>query len=174
MLHLYIGDGKGKTSAALGCALRAIGWGKRVYCAQFLKDINYASGEINAIKLANLAIKIERFKEQIHPFFCKKGSVDIVKIRRSIKESLVKIENSIVKREFDIIILDEILNALREKFVSEARLTSLIKKAKDTELIFTGRTAPSALIRLADYVSYIKKIKHPFDKKTPARRSIEY
>ncbi|MDP2922937.1 MAG: cob(I)yrinic acid a,c-diamide adenosyltransferase [Candidatus Omnitrophota bacterium] len=174
MVHLYIGDGKGKTTAALGCALRALGWGKKVYCAQFLKDINHPCGEIKAVKDYKLNIKIERFNGQTHPIFLNKHEVDIKKIKRSVTKSLAKIETFIRAKKFDMVILDEVLDTLAGKFISQKILTRIIKNANDTELILTGRTAPSSVVRLADYISFIGKIKHPFDKKVIARKSIDY
>jgi cob(I)alamin adenosyltransferase len=174
MLHLYIGDGKGKTTAALGCALRALGWGKRVYCAQFLKDTLFPCGELQAAKKYKLKLTIERFENQVHPIFLKKENINIGKIKASINNGLKKIKSLIRGKRFDIIILDEILDALNAGFLSAKVLTDIIKKAKGTELILTGRTAPSSIMRLADYISFIGKIKHPFDRKIYARKSIEY
>ena len=174
MVHLYIGDGKGKTTAALGLALRACGWDKRIYIGQFLKDYRLSLGETKAIEKYKLKIKIERFKDQIHPMFVKEKELDRKKIKRSVERALAKIESYITAEKFDLIILDEVLSALKEGFVSKERLKRIINKAKDTELILTGRYAPPELIKLADYVSAMKKIKHPFGKNIFARVGIEY
>ncbi|UCG35221.1 MAG: cob(I)yrinic acid a,c-diamide adenosyltransferase [Candidatus Omnitrophota bacterium] len=172
MVHVYIGDGKGKTTASLGLALRALGWGKRVYIAQFLKDPNSPCGEIKALK--KIKIRIDRFKNQIHPIFLKKGEFDHAETKKSVEQSLKKIAEILRGRKYDVIILDEILNVLALRLCSQKDLKRIINKAKATELILTGRSAPGVLLKLADYVSCIKKVKHPFDKKVSARKGIEY
>ena len=172
MVHVYIGDGKGKTTASLGLALRALGWGKRVYIAQFLKDPSSPCGEIKALK--KIKIRTDRFKNQIHPIFLKKCAFDRTKTKESVEQALKRIEQIIKSKKHDVIILDEILNVLALRLCSQVQLKQIIKKAKNTEIILTGRNAPSGLIKLADYVSRIKKVKHPFDKKVSARKGIEY
>jgi len=172
MVHVYIGDGKGKTTASLGLALRALGWGKRVYIAQFLKDPKTPCGEIKA--LDKIKIKTDRFKNQIHPIFLKKGAFDRVKTKESVDEALKRIEKILRDKKHDVVVLDEILNILALRLCSQAQLVKIIKKAKNIEIILTGRNAPAGIIKLADYVSFIKKVKHPFDKKILARKGIEY
>lgn len=174
MVHFYIGDGKGKTTAALGLALRAAGFGRKVYIAQFLKSKDAVSGEIEAVKKFNLPIKIERFSCQIHPLFCPHNKFDKRKLSASVKEALLKVESYIENKEFDVLVLDEILNAAGAGFCSTALLKRILKKAQSQEVILTGREAPPDLAGLADYVSCIKKMKHPFDKKVAARKGVEF
>ncbi|MCK4810454.1 MAG: cob(I)yrinic acid a,c-diamide adenosyltransferase [Candidatus Omnitrophica bacterium] len=174
MVHFYLGDGKGKTTAALGLALRAIGVEKKVYIAQFLKDKNVFSAEIFAVEKFNFPIKIERFKHQTHPFFLKRERFNRKLLRESVREALSKVEEYIEKRKFDLIVLDEILNAVMQKFCSKALLKRIIKQSSEIELILTGRSAPSDLIELADYVSFIKNMKHPFYRNISARKGIDY
>ena len=176
MVHFYIGKGKGKTTAALGIALRAAGWRKKVYIAQFLKDKKYPSGEIEALK-HNRFIKIKRFKGQIHPLFLEKEAFSKKALTESIKQALKEVENLIDSKKFDFIILDEILNAVSQDFIKIKHLKKVINKAKknSVELICTGRIKKHLnLLELADYVSEIRKIKHPFDKEIKARKGIEY
>ncbi len=175
MVHFYIGDGKGKTTAALGLALRAAGFGKKVYVAQFLKGRNIPSGFIKALASCRLPLKIERFSHQIHPLF-QQGKLPFKKkeIRASTAAALDKIEKFLEKNRYEVIVLDEILNSLDQGFCSLARLKKLIKKASRTEIIMTGRTAPPELCHLADYLSVIVKEKHPFDRGVRAREGIEY
>ena len=174
MVHIYIGDGKGKTSAALGIALRASGFDKKIYIAQFLKNNRFPSGEIKALKKTKLAIKIQRFRSQVHPMFVHSRKVNRKKLRSSLEAALKKVESYIDTKKFDIIILDEIFSAVMINMVSVARIKKIIKKSKDIELILTGPTAPQELFRIADYVSVIKKLKHPFDRNLYARQGIEY
>jgi cob(I)alamin adenosyltransferase len=124
--------------------------------------------------MSKLPIKIERFKNQIHPLFLKEKKINKNLLKKSIEESLSKIENYIENKKFDIIILDEILNAVNQKFCSKSLLKKLIKKSTSVELILTGRSAPPDLIKISDYVSFVKNIKHPFCKNIFARKGIEY
>jgi cob(I)alamin adenosyltransferase len=174
MLHLYIGDGKGKTSCSLGIALRAAGWGKKICIFQFLKDDNFPCGEINALKSKKINIAINRFPGQIHPIFLAQEKFDFKKTKKSVLRGLKKVQSAITGGEFDLIILDEILDAVYGKLCSLGILKNIIKKATNIELVMTGRRACAKLIKQADYVSFIKKIKHPFDKKIAARKGIEY
>jgi len=174
MLHCYIGNGKGKTTAALGIALRAAGWGKRVYIAQFLKDIQYPCGEIRATSALKGNIIIERFAHQIHPMFLKNRPCDTGKLKKSIQQSLARIKGFIAAGKFDMIILDEILDAVAEGFTTKRKVMDVLKKARELEVVLTGRKVPLEIVRMADYVSRIEKIKHPFDKKCLARRGVEY
>ena len=174
MVHFYIGDGKGKTTASLGLALRACGSGKKVYIAQFLKDCDFPSSEIEAIQGVGLNIKIERLKGQMHPMLCKGKKIDEEKVCKLVQESLDQITDLIKEKQYDLVILDELLNAFSAKFCSLEQIQSLIQEAKDIELVLTGRDAPEDLMEYADYVSDITKIKHPFDKNILARKGIEY
>lgn len=174
MVQLYIGDGKGKTTAAIGLAVRAAGWGEKVYVAQFLKNPKDVSGECSAVKKYRLPVTIERFSGQTHPMFLPKEKFDRDRMLRSVDTALKTIHKHIKSKRFSIIILDEILNAYKGRFVSKEQLQRLLKTAKKCELVLTGRGAPSWLINQADYVSYIKKVKHPYDKGISARRAIEF
>lgn len=174
MVHFYLGKGKGKTSAALGLCFRACGWGKRAYVAQFLKNAKLPCGEINAARKAKLKMRIERFPDQIHPMFVNSKNHCLSKTISSFRKSLMKIRQYIKTEKYDIIILDEIFSALHEKFLTSKDICLLIKESKDIELVLTGRTCPRALFHKADYVSFIKEIKHPYQKGIKARKGIEY
>lgn len=167
MIQVYTGCGKGKTSAALGLALRAAGAGLKVYIGQFIKSGRY--GETNALKKIK-GIKIEQFGSGC---FIRKnpGARDI----RLAKDGLAKIKKVIAKKNYDIIILDEINVALK---LGLLELTDVIKVIKSipgkTELVLTGRSAHPAVIKLSDLVSEIKERKHYYKKGIKARRGIEY
>lgn len=173
MVHLYIGDGKGKTSSALGLALRFAGCKRKTYIAQFLKDKNFSCSEVEAVKKIPF-IKIERFCGQIHPMFLNKKDFDKKKLKNSCDKIIKKIETVIKNKTVDLIILDEILDLLPLKVITVAQIISLIKEAKDVELVLTGRNASESIKKLADYISLVKKIKHPFDKGVTARKGVEY
>jgi len=174
MLHLYIGDGKGKTTAALGLAIRAAGWGKKVYLAQFLKDKKWPCGEKQAVQRHGLDILMERFDSQIHPIFCRDKKFDSGKVKKSTRTALAKIAKVLKSKKYHLVILDEILNSWKAKLVSLAQLKKIAKSAGAAELVFTGRVAPAQLIKLADYVSLIKAVKHPFRSGIRGRKGIEY
>ena len=171
MLHLYIGDGKGKSTAAIGLALRAAGAGKKVCFCQFLKDSKFGCSEEKPLKKAGIVI--ERFKGQTHPLFDKDGKKSF-STKKSVDAAFLGIDKIIAGKKFDIIVLDEALNVWGAGLISGERLYDVAVSAYGRELILTGRGAPPALVKLADYVSLIKKIKHPFDKKIFARKGIEY
>lgn len=167
MIQVYTGNGKGKTTAALGLALRAVGAGLKVYVGQFIKGRDYS--ELNSLrKFKN--IKVEQFgrecfiKRKIH-----KKDVELA------KKGLGKIKKIISKGVYDMVILDEINAALNLNLLELKDIVALIKNApKKIELILTGRYAHPEIIKLADLVSEIKEIKHYFKKGIKARKGIEY
>lgn len=172
-VHIYTGDGKGKTSAALGLALRAAGNGQRVCMLQFLKGGSAGSGEcgisVRGVKIVCL--------DQVHPLFRRspaaRGSMKALK--RTIASDLEKARDSMGAGRIDILILDEVINAVNGHLLPERSLIELIETKPDRmELVLTGRGASRALMRHADYVSHIKKVKHPFDRGLGARRGIEF
>lgn len=172
LVHIYYGSGKGKTTAGLGQALRAWGWGKRIIIFQFLKKKDFPAGEIRATEKLGKNLEIIRFAQE-HPMF--NPCADKRKLKKAITESLELVRGIIEKENYDLVILDEILNAVDEGFVAESKVIDLIKdKSANTELILTGRSASPRLVALADYVSEIKEIKHPFRRGIKARRGIEY
>lgn len=165
-IHVYTGDGKGKTTAALGLALRAIGAGYQVYIIQFLKGQPYS--ELNSLKrLPEVTIKRFGQKTYIH----KKGTAqDKILAQKAL--SLAK--KIILSKKFELVILDEIFLASFFKLLKVSDLIKLIKnKPKNVELILTGRRAPKEVIRLADYVTEMKEVKHPYQQGLGARKGIE-
>lgn len=173
MIVIFFGKGKGKTSAALGVALRAAGWGKKVAIFQFVKG-SWASGERLAIP--------KYLKPQVTIEALGKGFVGILDDKLAKKEhikaaqaGLKKVEKIISSGKHDIIVLDEIIGAIRDKLVSLDQVLKLLKKApKKTDLILTGHYRYPELIKLADLVSEIKKIKHPYDKGVLAKQGIDF
>lgn len=167
MIQVYTGNGKGKTTAALGLALRAAGAGKKVYIGQFAKGRRY--NEIKTLKkISN--IKIEQFGRRC---FIKRSADKIdVKLALAGFEAVKKI---ISDKKYQLIILDEINIAIKYKLVSLSDLVKLIKKIpRNIELVLTGRYAHPEILNLADLVSEIKEVKHYYRKGVRARRGIEY
>ena len=167
MIQVYTGNGKGKTTAALGAALRAAGAGLKVYIGQFVKGRYY--NELKALKKIK-NIKVEQFGRGC---FIKKTPSQ--KDMDLAKKGLNKIKKIISKRIYDLIIMDEVNIALELKLLELDDIISLIKKSpKRLELILTGRYAHPKILRLADLISEVKEIKHYFKKGINARKGIEY
>ncbi|MGD9015517.1 MAG: cob(I)yrinic acid a,c-diamide adenosyltransferase [Candidatus Omnitrophota bacterium] len=168
MVHLYIGRGKGKTTAALGLAIRAAGAGLKVYIGQFIKSGYY--NEIRVLKkIPN--IKIEQYGRGCFIPEHKPSRRDV----RLAATGLERARRILAKRKYNLVILDEINVALHLRLLKLQDVLRLVKQAQqDTELILTGRYAPLELIRIADLVSEIRDIKHYHKKGITARKGIEY
>jgi len=167
MIQVYTGKGKGKTTAALGLAIRAAGAGLKVYIGQFIKGKEYS--ELKALKKFK-NIKVERFGRGC---FIKKtpAKKDIELANRGLK----RIREILVKRIYDLVILDEINIALHLGLLDLKDVIQVIKKTpKKTELVLTGRHAHRKIIEIADLVSDIKEIRHYYKKGVIARRGIEF
>jgi len=170
LVHIYTGNGKGKTSCALGLALRARGAGLKVALYQFLKNPKCKSSERRIAKC--LGIKLTCFN-QIHPMFCSNLKPQTSNLSVAIEKSLIIIKKELNK--YDVMVLDEVINLVSEKFLDETILINLIKnKPKELELVLTGRGASAKLKKLADYVTELKEVKHPYHKGIKARRGIEF
>ena len=169
MIQVYTGNGKGKTTAALGLALRACGQGKKVLMIQFMKGkVNY--GELKSARLLPGLI-IRQFGR---PAFVDKRNPAPADIRGA-KEALKYANQAIGSHKYDIIILDELNVALDFKLVPLDEVLALISnKPEKLELVITGRYAPKALIKLADLVSEVKEVKHYYKQGVQARKGIEY
>ncbi|HOX54221.1 MAG TPA: cob(I)yrinic acid a,c-diamide adenosyltransferase [Candidatus Omnitrophota bacterium] len=167
MIHIYTGEGKGKTTASLGLALRAEGAGLKVFIGQFLKGKKYS--ELASLKkLKN--IKVEQFGTRC--FITKKPSASDIALARG---GLARIQDVISSKKFDVVILDEANIAIHLGLLSLDEVLDTVRSCPECiELVFTGRYAPPALKRCADYVTEMKEIKHPFKKKITGRRGIEF
>lgn len=169
MVQVYTGDGKGKTTAAIGQALRAIGHNFSVLMIQFMKgDANY--GEILAAKnLPNLEIKQFGL-----PTFVKKGEPSPKDVKLA-QAGLAFAKNALKTNKYQMIILDEINVAIDYGLIDLEEVLALVKECPSTvELVLTGRYAKKELIALADLVSEIKEIKHPYQKGYVSREGIDY
>ncbi|MBI5026244.1 MAG: cob(I)yrinic acid a,c-diamide adenosyltransferase [Nitrospirae bacterium] len=171
LIHIYTGDGKGKTTAAMGLAMRAAGRGKKVLILQFLKGGLRGTGEAAAAE--KLKIKFVRFAGQISPIFNPK--VRPSKLKKSVREAIAFSLKEIKTDSYDLVIMDEFNNLLHSGYATMNDAKKLIKeKPARLELVFTGRGAPEELIAIGDYVTEMKLIKHPYTKGVKARRGIEY
>ncbi|HEX9058655.1 MAG TPA: cob(I)yrinic acid a,c-diamide adenosyltransferase [Clostridia bacterium] len=170
-VHIYTGDGKGKTTAAVGLGLRAYGRGFKVLLVQFLK--NEPSGEIMAIEKLGPNFKSFRTKK-VKGFFINMNDEKRQELKKSEHEAFEYAREAVMSGEWDLVILDEVIGSLGIGLIELKSLIDLInEKPESLELVLTGRNAPAELIELSDYVSEIKAVKHVFSKGVPAREGIE-
>lgn len=175
LLMVHTGDGKGKTTAALGLAIRAFGAGLKVLILQFIKG-GQTYGELNALKIlsensADLEAKIEI--RQCGLGFTNSGEKS--EHQAAAEETLNIARQEILSGKWNLIILDEINYAVKFGLVSEEKLLELAKlKPPELHLLFTGRDASPKLIELADLVTEMKLVKHPFKSGIKAQRGIEF
>lgn len=167
MLHIYHGDGKGKTTAAIGLAVRFSGYGKKVLFVQFLKGSH--TGELDALK------KIEN----ITVVRCDRNYGFFETMVESDKDNIIKCHNENLRYvkgnlcEFDMIVLDEIFDACNYGLADTNAVKEIVEEYTG-ELIMTGRKPEEWFCTRADYISEVKKQKHPYDKGVLAREGIEY
>ncbi len=170
LIHIYTGEGKGKTTASMGLALRALGNNFKVLIVQFFK---FGTGEKNVFSKLN-HVDFLQFNVNSEIFMHYTESLR-EKNKKKFLEFLKKVEEKINNNYYDFIIFDEIVYAFHMNFISEEDLKNFIlKKPKNTELILTGRDYPKSILEIADYITEMKKIKHPFDNKITARKGVEY
>ncbi|WP_319503660.1 cob(I)yrinic acid a,c-diamide adenosyltransferase [uncultured Draconibacterium sp.] len=167
-VHIYTGNGKGKTTAAFGLTLRASGADKKVFIAQFVKGKTYS--EIKAIQNYLPQIELKQYGRGCF-IVNDPTEADIQAAQQGLREIM-----ELVKSErYDLIILDEIFIALHYKLISVEAVTELItNKPANLELVLTGRYAPDEIIELADLVTEMKEVNHYYQKGVPARKGIEF
>lgn len=166
-IQIYTGNGKGKTTASLGLALRASCDGERVFMLQFLKGQDYA--ELKAPEyLPNFTMKQFGLP---HFVFGNPSEKD----KELAREGLAQAEEVMTSGDYDLVILDELNNAVTMDLIDEEDVLALMDKKPDqVELVITGRYAPKSMIEKADLVTEMKEIKHYFHEGVPARKGIEY
>lgn len=170
LVHVYTGNGKGKTTAALGLGIRAAGSGMRVLMVQFLKG--RPSAEEASIE--RLGPDFELYKNKKIDKFVWQMTPDE---KEELRESSLKLLDYAIKNaeSRELIILDEIMSAITTNLIELTTVIEFIKnRPPHLELVLTGRNAPAELIELADYVSEINAIKHPMSSGVPARKGIEF
>jgi len=166
MVQVYTGSGKGKTTAAWGQALRASGQGLRVAIVQFFKG--KGSGEAKMARKSKLAVY---FFCPVHPFFGGKRE----KLEKECREGLIFAKKIIMSKKYDLVILDEIIIAMKDRLIEINEVLDLIKKKPGgVELILTGRGAPKKITKHANLVTEMREIKHPYQKGIKGRKGIEY
>lgn len=169
LIHLYCGDGKGKTSAAVGLAVRASGAGQQVVFTQFFKD--GSSSEIESLKrLPGIrtihADTVKGFYHAMTPEQREQAREDYTALFRQVTDAA---------RDADLLILDEIVSACNRGVVPETLVTDFLRcKPQQLEVVLTGRDPSPGLTELADYITEMRKLRHPFDRGIPARKGIEF
>lgn len=168
-IQIYTGNGKGKTTAALGLALRAAGHGQRTFIGQFLKGQDY--GELHAVAKFPALITIEQFGRR--GFVHVGKDPDKEEIQRA-RDGLKRCLEAMLSKQYSIVVLDEVNVALDFNLLTETDVHSFLdQKPEDVEVILTGRYAPESLIGRADLVTEMKEIKHYYKDGVPARKGIE-
>lgn len=169
-VHIYCGDGKGKTTTGMGLCVRAAGYGCKVLIYQFMKD-NHTSERNSLKKIPNITmidgLENEKFSFQM---------TDREKAEhRQYYETQFEILTKIAARDdYDVLFLDELVYAIKAGLFTESLLLNyLSRKPRHLEVILTGQNPSEALIEAADYVSEIRKLKHPFDNGVKSRCGIE-
>ncbi len=171
LVHIYTGDGKGKTTAAIGLATRALGGGLKVcYLSLHKRPEKYGYTEMDSLRQLGATV-INRAKG--HPKLDR--SIDPKQNAAEAMEAIDEIEALVRSESFDLLIIDELMISVRDGYIPEQRVLAFIdSKPEALELVMTGRGATDALIARADYVSNIGKVKHPFDQGVGSRKGIEY
>jgi cob(I)alamin adenosyltransferase len=171
LVQVYTGDGKGKTTAATGLAVRAAGRGLKVIFIRFLKKDD--SGEVTMIEKNIPEIKFMKLNSQ-DKFIWNMNEEERELLRKETREGIIEAMNFAKNGTCDVLVLDEIFGAYRNGFISEDDILNLIKvKHNGVELVLTGRDAPRVIIEAADLVTKMENIKHPFDAGIKARTGIE-
>lgn len=172
LVQVYTGCGKGKTTAAIGQALRSVGCGLKVYMVQFLKT-DY-TGELESAKRFYPEFQIFRFEKE-KGFFWTLSPEEKLQLKQEVNEALEFCKRASKSQECDVLIMDEIMAALTNGLIEIEELVELIKnKNPNAELILTGRDAPPEIVEIADLVTEMREVKHYFKKGIPARLGIEY
>ncbi len=171
MVHIYYGDGKGKTTAAIGLAVRAAGSRMKVHFVQFLKT--EFSGERHTlshtenITLSFVPVELKFTYDMDETEKSKAANL----FRKIFDESVTKV----FTEKYDMIVLDEIFSAIEADMVSEHDVYEFVSNApKNLEVVMTGHNPPERILELADYITEMKKIKHPYDNGVTARFGIEF
>lgn len=172
LVQVYTGNGKGKTTAALGQALRAVGRGLRVYMIQFLKTED--TGEIHSVQMLNPKFKIFRF-ENPRGFFWTLKDYEKLELKEEVRKAFEFCKEVFLSSQCDILILDEIMGVISNGLLPIDEVIDFINsKPLNMELIMTGRDAPLEIINVSDLVTEMREIKHYYNQGVGLRQGIEY
>ena len=174
LIHIYTGTGKGKTTAAIGLAARALGSGLKVcYCSFHKHPQKYGYTEMESLN--KLGARVINFAKH-HPHMDEHvtdGTIDAIK--KEVIEAIETLTTLLSTEQFDLLIMDEIFISVRDNYLDEEVLIEFIKnKPTNTELILTGRGATEKTMALAHYITNMECVKHPYYSNIPSRKGIEY
>jgi cob(I)alamin adenosyltransferase len=169
MIHIYCGDGKGKTTAALGLICRHVGTGGTAVLAQFLKSL--PTGELATLE--KLGIPVYR-NELPHGFFPNMSEEMKKSVREMHDSTLAEVTRRARANSCSLLVLDELCAALSLELIDREAVLSLLDSHGEAELVITGRDPDPALLARADYVTEMKLVKHPYEKGVGARKGVEY
>ncbi len=170
LIHIYTGNGKGKTTCCVGLTVRCAGFGGKVLFSQFLKDKK--SSELKVLKEI----------ENVHVMLCDKpvgftfnmNDQQKAELKTLCNEYFDKVTKAAIDENVDLLVMDEMMATYNGGFIDKDKLLNFLKNKPSTlEVVMTGRDAPEELVALANYVSCIDKIKHPYDEGICARKGIE-
>ena len=170
LVHIYCGGGKGKTSAAVGLTVRAAGADRRVLFVQFLKN-----GDSSELFILRALEKVEVFVcDARHGFLWKMGENERAQAKQDYS-ALLEAALEKARRGVDLLVLDEAVSACNLGVIEEKKLLDFLReKPSELEVVLTGRYPSAALLQRADYVTEMKKLRHPYDRGVGARRGIEF
>jgi cob(I)alamin adenosyltransferase len=171
LIHVYCGDGKGKTTAAAGLTIRAAGSGLKAVFFQFLKARD--SGEVDILReLKNVTVIRNDVDYGFYKRMSEEDKLEITKLHnRNLKNAL----QYVYEEACDLLVLDEVCAAYHYNLLDRNIIDTLIReKPEKLELVLTGRDPAPLFLEYADYISEIKKVKHPFDQNIGARKGIEF
>ncbi|MCL6447864.1 MAG: cob(I)yrinic acid a,c-diamide adenosyltransferase [Armatimonadetes bacterium] len=171
LVMVFTGNGKGKTTAALGMGMRAWGQGKKILVLQFIKG-RWRYGELNAAARLGENFEIRQLGEG---FTYLNNEVTMAEHRAAARAALAAALNELVRAQVDMLILDEILYALKLKLITLEEVLGLLdRKPAQMHLVFTGRNAPPEIIARADLVTEMKEIKHHYARGIKAQKGVEF
>ena len=174
LIHIYTGTGKGKTTAAIGLAARALGGGLSVcYCSFHKCPAKYGYSEMESLK--KLGARVINFAKH-HPHMDENVTdATIAEIKEEVSQAIDTLTTLLSDEDFDMLIMDEIFISIRDNYLEEDKLIDFIKnKPVKTELVLTGRGATEQSMAMADYITDMECVKHPYYNNVASRKGIEY
>ena len=170
LVHIYCGDGKGKTTCSVGLTVRACGYGLHVLFMQFLK-----TGDSSELNILRKLPGIDVMKEiPVKKFSFQMTDEEKQEVRNINKDQVNEIRRMLSEDHYDMLVMDECIGAIEAGLLEEDIIVDFLKnRPEQLEVVLTGRNPSDRLIEIADYVSRIDKVKHPYDQGVPARKGIE-
>ncbi len=179
LVQVYTGSGKGKTTAAFGLIWRMLGWGGRVYLCQFLKPSDQNTGESAFARLISDSVdgkfRYDRLDNKWNMWSSAGNDLQVTQMKMAISDKLAQIREIAAGGKYDLIVLDEVNFCLDSGLADIDDIKAIILGRPDTcEIVLTGRNADTQIIEMADLVTEMKELKHPYSSGLEARKGIEY